>query len=1820
MKEEGEITDDDVEENRLAETAESSKDRHRVLSRKRKRASERDRRPFSDRNDAQRSSASRKSRDHVTSYPPRNRFIPALTRLPEDRLPRLRYRNNQASGSSRKDAEVITIDDDSDNTGHDDCEVFEVKISQEDDELDELQLRRDALDSAVKFGKIAKTCTSSSGNAGNLIGDLESQSVIDLCSDSSVQNLADLPDKSSSVQSSVEKSCASESAGIGVSVTASNQHVDSNQCVSEDPAIFSVASQSSASTSKISVTTELSALPVSDSAYTNYLVAGYQTLQAFHNVQQTSGDNYDEVEMDLDSDASDFEYSVVVSSSELPKQSPGTLVYSVALNQCTSPSPTSLISSAVAATVDFVPTSVCNSSTSASPILDGSSSITVNQVSESPVVHDDRIQAPTDTKTEPLDLGNLQQQRKAKDADKKSELLLRAAVLQSLSSKRQQQVQLDTVLSVPRERPKSADLQVTTHSTKRTVTPTLNNQLTVQLPVHQPVVIPMTGESSDSDGDQLEVADFSAVSSTAVIDSSVKVTSNIDRFIREIRRTTEGPKSEVHNMTSLQPPMSSSSVKFEETHKTSESALWSQCRPSNGSLVSFSDPQRSLLMKHHMASSSAKIGNIAPKENSGQNMALRDLKRQLSCEKGKLQQEKITLSKAKLRMARKKEQVITMEKRVRKLREQLVAAEKISASSKRQLENLRDETTALSHGIELRQKSISQLEIDLQCIGKKHIVPLLSLTGFDSQNTFQAEILSGNPHYSVDSKALCRLSSAAHSQKDLASRLTAGDASDRRVVTTKALRCSNAAGSHTSESIRFREDEVKEMQGETLSKIECSETAEHTDSLFSDINRDQSVGGDLSSSTKTNISVAKPNVPDQQKAGGNGDLVSDGTCGILVSSTTADEFSVPSDKRIKQIVYHYNSSLDKNLSACMSSPHCPLSISDPVFSFQLPVAKSTSITSGPLASDDRSDVLEIGDSFCTYQSSLLCFKSYRFSSFYCKNEGLSVSSETFSNKLECHTALCKFDLMGRCLDDSCQWQHQSDYSLTRREQLVDIISYHPQVAGVDNSTPPSQYERLLNQYAERRTKDFVHTAHSSHHNLLVDDVKRSAGLFRPHAVCLSSRAWKLPQNKRKCATGSTSDFPFSSDDVSEIGVRDPAYSSSAVLSLLSGSLAADDARYWTAAEAEEIKDLEEAITAAPSDDSVWLKLAHARMTEKRGSSTHDECIAHGLSVLARAVEANPSNGRLWTQYLDLYMERLDAENDASTLYEQAILRAPSYQFFWKYLQLPLSFSDKMDICKRLRQYLCSPRCSEDSDTRSHHLLETVIYQAALCTVTGRFKDGLQVIQAIVQSKASVVWLGLSASDRIAMWLSFIHLYECRQLSDTLFDPAESRPGPIVSRQPFVVPFRVDSKPRISYETLLKLFESAVGACDRDTKDESGEYCSWLAALHRSRLLLELCCRGSPAARQLCEDILQRRPNLVDIWLCLIELLAAEHNTPSSSVSSTVKRAIASNPHSVTLFLAGICALIQKGDNDAALGFAEDCSISLYDVDALESAMVDPNLLYCCLLDLPLPPGYRAPALRPSVLQQYVADQQANLWLSYSLLLDLQGAHAQAVDAYHEALSCVTRTADVRRLWVAYLRRSAAVLCGRVRWLSSSDDECRLWQRFESDVVRALASLPVKQTFPHSSLTWNDYSCHNEIVRLYASCISDADLVQDLYEKYMRRMPGNVNLVLTAVELLSKDERAVQLCEGLCFVGLHSCPRSAALWNQFLGLSRRTASVGRLRSLYAKATTLLPFEAGLWKFYIMFEVINKSQDHVKKAVEKCRSLQVNVDSFVESLLK
>lgn len=81
---------------------------------------------------------------------------------------------------------------------------------------------------------------------------------------------------------------------------------------------------------------------------------------------------------------------------------------------------------------------------------------------------------------------------------------------------------------------------------------------------------------------------------------------------------------------------------------------------------------------------------------------------------------------------------------------------------------------------------------------------------------------------------------------------------------------------------------------------------------------------------------------------------------------------------------------------------------------------------------------------------------------------------------------------------------------------------------------------------------------------------------------------------------------------------------------------------------------------------------------------------------------------------------------------------------------------------------------------------------------------------------------LTADNRALLWLSYIHLTEFDQLPSSLYDPAESSPSRLVSRESFLLPWRSQQDVSTPTDILIALFQGrAATRHDRALKRVTG---------------------------------------------------------------------------------------------------------------------------------------------------------------------------------------------------------------------------------------------------------------------------------------------------------------------------------------------------------------------------------------------------------------
>ena len=149
-----------------------------------------------------------------------------------------------------------------------------------------------------------------------------------------------------------------------------------------------------------------------------------------------------------------------------------------------------------------------------------------------------------------------------------------------------------------------------------------------------------------------------------------------------------------------------------------------------------------------------------------------------------------------------------------------------------------------------------------------------------------------------------------------------------------------------------------------------------------------------------------------------------------------------------------------------------------------------------------------------YQRSKRGFFFFRLSPYFRLKDELSLTSLTFSNKLDPTWPLCNFDLQGKCNDDDCKFQHFVKCKMSQEEILQDLAAYNPNLTADLNDVKEMQEnvesftKAFAKQYQDKMSWDEICI-------LLVNDVRKSRKENGPFNICLQPRIWKLQKTDKK---------------------------------------------------------------------------------------------------------------------------------------------------------------------------------------------------------------------------------------------------------------------------------------------------------------------------------------------------------------------------------------------------------------------------------------------------------------------------------------------------------------------------------------------------------------------------------------------------------------------------------------------------------------------------------------------------------------------------------
>ncbi|KAI8489441.1 Zinc finger C3H1 domain-containing protein [Branchiostoma belcheri] len=869
---------------------------------------------------------------------------------------------------------------------------------------------------------------------------------------------------------------------------------------------------------------------------------------------------------------------------------------------------------------------------------------------------------------------------------------------------------------------------------------------------------------------------------------------------------------------------------------------------------------------------------------------------------------------------------------------------------------------------------------------------------------------------------------------------------------------------------------------------------------------------------------------------------------------------------------------------------------------ETPVSKDLDLRLDPVTSDptDQSDDL-LPLPLRPYSS---CLLNFRFNPYYRTKSKLPLTSATFSHKVNPHQVVCRFQLTGTCNDQDCRWQHLAAAMLTGDELYQDLLSYHPPLVGVTDTDPVHCRQAIVAYVEKTCTPNKDKMSPNDQCLLLVSQVNEHAKHVPPHTTFLQPRIWRPRQaDTRELREGENEE-----EEERKFG-KD-------VLRKVTPPSEDQEFRYFVP-EGETLESLESAALKEPQNADLWVGLAHKYL--KTGAGDENSRLDQALNVLSRGLEANQCSEAIWLQYLELYSRRSGRE-ETLEMCQQAVEFAPSYRIWWKYLSIQDTVEAKDDVCCQILEFLRSPEYSGEKEShsnsgetrshsnsgeesRSHSILETLLYRSQLAVVSGRRSKALQILQdALKQTKDTPCPLtsDLTPADHVVCWLCFINLQEFHTLPAHLWDPADSNPGRLVCKEPFLMAWSTERGVTTPRDSLLSHFQDALRACSSKTlaAQENTQVC---LPLYRNLVLMERVSNKVGSARGVCKRLLKACPGSVPLYLLLAEV--ESHHGTSQDTVNVLQEAASRHPQSAEVHLALAKCLLAQGDNDSALGSLANFVEAFFNVED-SSEEHTPQRLYSKLLGQTLPLGYTAPPYFDGVDHSAVRGEQLHLYLNYSLLLDLQGDSTGSTEVLESAICSLTCTRDVQTVWIE---------------LQSSQNKMAATKTLRELTNRCLVSMPTSYPRQHGRGHWLDYSFHNKVIDLFVGCLERGQR-SAAYENFLRMMPNNVNLTLRAVEhAFATDD--VQLARSLLATVAGEQPRPVGLWQLAVHLHLLDGNINKVSRLYKQATRLLPHHATLWKDYILFEAVyGGKEERVNAIVSRCRQNGVNVEEYLATIFK
>ncbi|XP_045195741.2 zinc finger C3H1 domain-containing protein-like [Mercenaria mercenaria] len=1406
------------------------------------------------------------------------------------------------------------------------------------------------------------------------------------------------------------------------------------------------------------------------------------------------------------------------------------------------------------------------------------------------------------------------------DQGEEEEAVLRAQLLQSMVKKmKEKQKQLEDA-----SRSESSLSRSQSPSSVPVVKPAkpVTHKLTYSrihmgnLPIHKPVIINLGEDSSDEEEEKMQTAPSGVQ----------KLLGGLDSFLKEARRSSE--------TTGSQSPKKMDAEKILEVKR--RQALISRVRQEEISLLKQSDSitKDQGLLKTLVNQASKYLQNVKISEAKVKQLTeqLAAAEKVATANKDNLEKAKKQARLVKDRLLKKKTEYENLQKNLIEAGRELYGAEyKIGAQftpAKRVVQS-----TDLPLGTSQSENRQALTKPD----GKHRIIENMTVT-IDNTSTVQATKNHDTPtdqdslkeENKIESSSVIETNKIARNMNEIL--IKKQNLLEKKALLEEQRKVREAEQRKNREMIRKAKEEkrlkimalryeikLREMKLKHAEidkqKIETKENTE-VDSGKKDLGMNKSVlrlekielGSDPIDLTKE----SEENAPKRRRSllelnpSTKPDLQ---VKAELIRSTSAEsahnqfEITIPEGKNLLRILKLQKQRVDEDLKAFshLSSVSHRLNKEYPALMPKQQQLSSLQAYKAPAKATTSSISTQPTD--FVYKSPLLHFKSYRFSPYFRTKACKNLISRCVANKLLPKVVLCRFDLQGTCNDEKCKGQHQKQYLPLDREILLDIVSYCPTIAGVQKDTPPKKVLKVMGDYVDdmlkqnkgRFTVDQMCL-------LLVSKINEHVKHVPPHTMLYTPRLFRPKQDEKQFAKSENPSFKHTKDNEA---FQFLAHTQSRPEDTV---IQSDERRYfYTEDGGSEVQDLESSVLASPTDTQLWLKLANNKLHSSHLSS--ESSLEEALNVLARALESNKDSSVLWLEYLTLYARHKEA-TDFSDLCQMALQYAPSFEIWWKYLHSLVSYTDRNEVCSEIVDYLCSIQTKDNINAAvSHHLLEVMLYKTNLSMMAGQSQYAKNILQGyFVKSEGkSSCQSYLTVLDRCVLWLCYIHVLSWQQLPDGLWDSALS--GKIINKNDLVLPWKKLPLGGFTRDQQMALLQEAVSVCITSQEPRNAAALQEGLILCRNIIHLLHCQNKLEEMLSVCRDLLQKDQSLVDIWLIVANLYAA--NGEIDATIQVFNDALEVNPLSARVF--SIAAQFGVSHNaEFTMTCLEQCPLGYFSLD--DKTLPDPLSLYCVLLNQTVALGYTPPPLKEGVSKDLISEQQTDIWLNYCLFLEQRKNYAAVVEMFETALSSVTKACDIGKIWSGYIAFQYRQLQNSAQNITQQTVEHR---KMNYLFHRCIITMPVKLPLEHWNIeTVLDYRPVNSVIEGYVCYLLPEQQTLTL-ERVVNMMPNNITLVLRLCEEYLRhgdDQRALSLCYPLLCDGT----QNTHIWKLATTLAIRQRSHTQIEKLFRKAVQTVPYSLNIWKDYLMYQMTlgNSGRETIQAVLQHCNLLGLNMEELLK----